>query len=457
MKTRYSVIASALALVVLVIIQYYNISVTFQTKKEQFDSRYKSLVKQALYDYESPDNQFPSDSVFHAFDELAVGLVFQGLMPCNMPDGDSLGIRILNSFSRILANHRKPDNFLAGFLEEAGADPDFRSGYQIRELYLIDIGDCPVFTDTTEILPAGLEDALSGFSYTMEGNYYRISFDYLVDFTHKTRIIYRDMVITMVLALVTILIVLVIFTLTLRNMLIQQRLSEMKTDFINNMTHELKTPLSTIAVASSSLGDETLLQDRKKVIQISDMIKKQNRHLTQLIDRILDISIWEKDQVRLERKSVHIYEFIEEKIKDFRIEMQDRHIDIVTEYRLDKDYIMLDEVHMTTVFNNLLSNAVKYCEQNPVIRISVTVNHRLAIRIRDNGIGISRESQKHIFDKFYRVRKGDFRTVKGLGLGLYYVNQIITAHGGEIELQSNPGKGSTFTIYIPTDDEYPAG
>ena len=137
--------------------------------------------------------------------------------------------------------------------------------------------------------------------------------------------------------------------------------------------------------------------------------------------------------------------------------MQDRKVDIKATYKLDKDYIKMDEIHMTTVFNNLLSNAVKYCSVDPVIHIEVSVNHNLTIRFKDNGIGIGREDQKHIFDKFFRIGKEDFKTVRGLGLGLYYVRQIINAHGGEILLHSNPGKGSTFTIHIPFNNEYSAG
>jgi two-component system phosphate regulon sensor histidine kinase PhoR len=112
---------------------------------------------------------------------------------------------------------------------------------------------------------------------------------------------------------------------------------------------------------------------------------------------------------------------------------------------------------MNTVLNNLLSNAVKYCERKPEINVEVSLNMKLKIRIRDNGIGISKEDQRHIFDKFYRAGKGDFKTVKGLGLGLYYVKQIVTAHHGEIFLHSLPGKGSTFTIEIPLNDEHPSG
>ena len=187
------------------------------------------------------------------------------------------------------------------------------------------------------------------------------------------------------------------------------------------------------------------------------MIKKQNKHLTALIDRILEISIWEKDQVRLKKNPVHIYEFMEDRIKLFRLENTGKDLQISTTYHLDKDFVSLDEVHMTTVLNNLLSNAVKYCEAKPEISIEVSINMKLKIRIQDNGIGIRKEDQRHIFDKFFRAGKGDFKTVKGLGLGLYYVKQIVAAHNGEIFLHSIPGKGSTFTIEIPLNNEHPAG
>ena len=458
MKPRLSIILSAAALIVLVIVQYYNISVTFQTKKEQFDNRYGAIVKQALYEYESGSTGYLSDSVFILFDNISQELVFQsGQLPAGL-ETDSLQTQILESFSRILQVQTRPDAYLQDYLIKAGADPDFRSGYYIRELSLLDFERIvPVYNDTAAQLPARLRNALHANTYAFEGNYFRIRYDYYIDFTHKTQIIYRDMVITFILAAVTILIVLFVFYMTIRNMLIQKRLSDMKTDFINNMTHELKTPLSTIAVASSTLGDETLLKDKKRVLQISEMIRKQNKHLTELIDRILEISIWEKDHVKLKKKPVHIYEFIEDRIQLFRIENTGKDLRINTTYKLDKDFVSLDEIHMTTVLNNLLSNAVKYCEEIPEIKIEVSINMKLKIRIRDNGIGIGKEDQRHIFDKFYRAGIGDFKTVKGLGLGLYYVKQIVAAHNGEIYLHSLPGKGSTFTIEIPLNNEHPAG
>ncbi|MFC2115435.1 sensor histidine kinase [Bacteroidota bacterium] len=458
MKPRLSVILSTFALVILVVVQFYNISVTFETKREQFDTRYGTMVKQALFEYESSQSVYQSDSVFILFDIYAEELVykFQDALPGETMD--TLFPQILAAYSRILQKQNKPDNYLREYLERAGADPDFRSGYYISELSLLDFDHViPVYKDTTGELSAELHHALHADSYAIEGNYFRIRYDYLIDFTHKTQIIYRDMVITLVLAVLTILIVLLIFTLTMRNMMIQKRLSDLKTDFINNMTHELKTPLSTIAVASTTLSDESMQKDQAKVQQISAMINKQNKHLSQLIDRILEISIWEKDQVRLEKQKVHIYEFMEEKIKLFRMENTGRELTLHADYNLEKDFVSLDEIHMTTVLNNLLSNAVKYCEGTPSLDIDISLNTKLVIRIRDNGIGMSKDEQKHVFDKFYRAGKGDFKTVKGLGLGLYYVKQIVMAHGGEIELYSVPGKGSTFTINIPLNDEHSAG
>ena len=458
MKPRYSVIISAVALMVLLVVQVYNISVTFEVKLEQFNSRYSALVKDAMYVYQSTQSDYQFDTLFYQFDYYAEELLysFQEALPGE--ELDSLRMRVLEIYNRILEKHQKPDNYLREYLVQAGADPDFRSGYYISELSLLDFERViPVFRDTTGELPHEFHSALHADSYGFEGNAFQIRFDYLIDFTHKTGIIYRDMMITIVLAVLTILIVLLIFGITMRNMIIQKRMSDLKTDFINNMTHELKTPLSTIAVASATLSDESMQKDQTKIRQISGMIKKQNKHLTELIDRILEISIWEKDQVRLKKSPVHIYEFMEEKIKLFQLENEGKDISINAEYKLDKDFVRLDEIHMTTVLNNLLGNAAKYCDTSPRININVSMNSRLVIRISDNGIGMKKEDQKHVFDKFYRAGKGDFKTVKGLGLGLYYVRQIVTAHGGEISLHSAPGKGSTFTIDIPTNHEHPSG
>ena len=150
-------------------------------------------------------------------------------------------------------------------------------------------------------------------------------------------------------------------------------------------------------------------------------------------------------------------EFVKEKLNSFRIEHQNEDLTIHENYDLEKDYIRIDEVHMTTVFNNLLSNAVKYCSGIPEIHVDVSFKCMLNIRMRDNGIVIKKEEQKYIFDKFYRIGKGDFTTVKGLGLWLYYVKQIVIAHGGAIHVESASGEGTTFIINIPLNNEHLTG
>jgi two-component system phosphate regulon sensor histidine kinase PhoR len=262
--------------------------------------------------------------------------------------------------------------------------------------------------------------------------------------------ILKEMWLILSLAVLTLLFVFVIFFLTLRNMLLQTRLSEMKTDFINNMTHELKTPLSTISVASSALGDRTIIRQKDKVEELSGLIKRQNKHLSELIDRILDIHIWEKDEVRIKLTENKTEKWIKELVNAFKLEQGKKDPFIELELSLNVATHRFDEVHMSTVVNNLLSNAVKYGNYPCRIRVELSEDDaHLLITVTDNGPGISREEQKHLFEKFYRGRESKKRVIKGLGLGLYYVKQIVEAHRGTITLRSTPGKGTTFNIQIP--------
>jgi signal transduction histidine kinase len=455
-KTRIAIWLSLAAVILLFLIQYYSISEMYKTKKDQFDARYGRLVKTAMVKYIDNYSDPSLDSLFRLADSYSRESIIKREQLFSEEE-ESFNQEVLATFSNLIHSQTKPDDFIKQFLEDAGAETDFKSGYYIMELYLLSFDDeYLVYLDTTSDFKI-YSEAYQAYSYHTIGNYFDVRYDFYIDFTHKSGIIYRDMTITLVLAIVTILIVILVFYFTARNIIVLKKLSDLKTDFINNMTHELKTPLSTIAVATASLSEPEFLKQQDKVMEISELIKKQNRHLTQLIDRILDISIWEKDQVRLDKKSVHIMEFVKEKLNSFRVEHQNDKFTIHENYDLDKDYVRIDEVHMTTVFNNLLSNAVKYCSKPPELHVDIKVKSMLNIRIKDNGIGINKDDQKYIFDKFYRIGKGDFKTVKGLGLGLYYVKQIVDAHGGTIHLESTPGKGTTFIINIPLNHEHLTG
>ena len=226
----------------------------------------------------------------------------------------------------------------------------------------------------------------------------------------------------------------------------------MKSDFINNMTHELKTPLSTISVASSSLGNQTIIENAKRVEELSGLIKRQNKHLSELIDRILDINIWEKDQVKLKPEHLLLENWIGQLVNGFLLEQGDRAPEINLDIQLNESSHLLDEIHMATVLNNLFSNAVRY--GNTPCKIDLDIkdhDHYLRIGVSDNGPGIRKEELKHLFEKFYRGAEAKQRVVRGLGLGLYYVKQIVEAHGGTIAVQSKPGEGTAFHIKIPTD------
>jgi signal transduction histidine kinase len=229
----------------------------------------------------------------------------------------------------------------------------------------------------------------------------------------------------------------------------EKRLSNLKTDFINNMTHELKTPLATITVAGKTLEMEKIRKDDSKILDTAKLIGKQSIHLNQLINMILEISMWERTEFQLDKKKVDMEEFMNDVVESFRTGYGNSST-LSQKYNFNGVQADIDLVYFTTMINNLLSNAVKYCDKEPEINIEGFVqNNNICISISDNGIGIAKADQKHVFDKFYRASGGNIHKYKGLGLGLYYVKKIATAHGGNVTLNSKPGKGSIFTLTIP--------
>jgi two-component system phosphate regulon sensor histidine kinase PhoR len=229
----------------------------------------------------------------------------------------------------------------------------------------------------------------------------------------------------------------------------ERRLSNLKTDFINNMTHELKTPLSTITVAGKTLEMPQIRSDDSKILETAKLIGKQSLHLNQLINMILEISMWERTQFQLEKRTVDIEEVMNDIVDSFK-NGGGNNSTIIKKYDFKGAKIDIDVVYFTTLLNNLLSNAVKYSDKVPEIEIEgFSENNNIFIKVSDNGIGINKIDQKHIFDKFYRASTGNIHKFKGLGLGLYYVKKIAEAHNGDVGVSSKPGKGSTFTVMLP--------
>ncbi len=451
MNFRFFIWISGIALVIMVAVQYYFISETFRTKQQQFDSKYHGLAKLGLFEFENQYMDVVQDSLFNLLDDYAYFAMHDLGFAQETGKQDSISQEILENFTTQLNLARGRENFLESYFIKAGQNDAFITHNVIRELRLLSFEEeAVIYTDSRTHPAEPFPDGYLLNSYTVERNNYRIQYDYYIAFPERSKKISREMILTIALALITLVIVFTVFFLTLRNLLIQKRLSDLKTDFINNMTHELKTPLSTISVASSSLARNDGEMDSNRILELSGIIKKQNRHLTRLIDRILDISIWEKDQVKMEPQITLIEPFVSEILDDFINTHPNASMEIKTEKISPDLEANIDQVHMTTVLNNLLSNAYKYGGDPPHIRVYLAHNNGyISIRIQDNGRGIRAEEHRQIFDKFFRGVDAKKNVVKGLGLGLFYVKQIIEAHGGQVILEDSNYKGSIFNIKIP--------
>ena len=282
-----------------------------------------------------------------------------------------------------------------------------------------------------------------------EDNNYRMDFDYYIDFSDKQKVILKETSASLAMSILSMLVVVILFMITYKNLMEEKRLSNLKTDFINNMTHELKTPLSTITVAGRTLEMPQIRSNDEKILETARLIGKQSIHLNQLINMILEISMWERTQFQLDKKEVQFEELMSEIVGSFKSGCGTC-ASLTEQYNFNGVKADLDTVYFTTLMNNLLSNAVKYSDKDPVIDIEgFTEDNKICVKVADNGIGISKNDQKHVFDKFYRASTGNIHKYKGLGLGLYYVKKIAEAHGGDVTVSSKPGKGSIFTVTIP--------
>ncbi|MFP4555333.1 MAG: sensor histidine kinase [Bacteroidales bacterium] len=240
------------------------------------------------------------------------------------------------------------------------------------------------------------------------------------------------------------------FTVTIAIIFKQKRLSEIKSDFVSNMTHELKTPISTISLAAQMLNDKSIPDENKRAGHLGGVITEESKRLGLQVEKVLQMAIFEKTKLKLKLKEVDIHKVVENVARSFTIQLQNSEGELVTELNAKTSIIIADEVHVTNVVNNLLDNALKYRQGRPKIVVTTkNATKGIILAVKDNGIGISRDNQKRIFEQFYRVPTGNLHNVKGFGLGLCYVKKIIEEHGGKIWVESTVGQGSLFTFYLP--------
>ena len=248
-----------------------------------------------------------------------------------------------------------------------------------------------------------------------------------------------------------ILFVLVFFGFSISVIFKQKKLSEIKNDFINNMTHELKTPIATIGISSETLMNLNPDNSKDKLLRYASIIYKENKRLESQVERVLNVANLDKSEINLNMTVFDIHEIIEEAKENFEFNQLEEHGGVIKIDLAAQDSILqADLVHITNIVNNLLDNAIKYCDKVPNILVS-TQNHKgkVVVNFKDNGKGISRDNLKYIFDKFYRVPTGNLHDVKGFGLGLFYVKTILEELNGSIQVESVLGKGSEFIITLP--------
>jgi len=240
------------------------------------------------------------------------------------------------------------------------------------------------------------------------------------------------------------------FALSIFLILRQKKISEVKSDFINNMTHEFKTPIATISLAADTITNPRVIKDEKSIRHFAGMIKKENERMNKQVETILQLASLDKKEIEFSFGDVSVHSVIRKSIDTIDLHIQQKHGTIIADLKADPDIVWGDEEHLGNLVHNLLDNAVKYSPEKPEIKVSTrNEENGILIMVEDKGIGMSKSVQAKIFERFYRQTSGNVHNVKGFGLGLNYVRSIVEAHRGNITVDSEPGKGSCFKVFLP--------
>jgi two-component system phosphate regulon sensor histidine kinase PhoR len=254
----------------------------------------------------------------------------------------------------------------------------------------------------------------------------------------------------LLISIILIIVIVYSFTYTITTIFRQKKISEMKNDFINNMTHEFKTPISTISLACEALTDHTIERSPEFTENYINIILEENKRLATMAEKILQTAVIEKGQLNMKRENIDLHEIITDVIKNIRIQVEIKDGVIRKQCKAANPVLLGDKVHLTNLVYNLLDNANKYSPKKPVITVRTeNTSNGIILTVEDHGIGISKGEQKKIFDKLYRVPTGNIQDVRGFGLGLSYVKAIVEEHHGRISLESEINKGSKFKVFLP--------
>jgi two-component system phosphate regulon sensor histidine kinase PhoR len=272
----------------------------------------------------------------------------------------------------------------------------------------------------------------------------------LVSFPDDSKFILSSIIGMILLSIIFTTIIIIAYSSALYQLVRQRKISQIKTDFINNMTHEFKTPIATINLALDSIKNPKIIDDKDKVLRYLNMIKEENKRMHAQVENVLRISKLEKNELNISKDRVKLHDLVVDAIAHVELIVEDRQGYIKMFLNADKSSILANETHFTNVIVNILDNAIKYSPNAPEIEVyTENVGTNILLKIKDHGSGMSKTAQKRVFEKFYREHTGNIHNVKGHGLGLAYVKRIVEDHQGHITVESEKDKGSIFTIKLP--------
>lgn len=451
MKQRINILISlsALVLIVLFIMQLYLVKTTYDHKVAQFRVEVKEKLSKITNDYSDVDS-----TLFHKKDFLYKELAENYLIDKNYRS--QVKKQLLENHFRKQLTERLQKEFDKEFpnheIDFAIILNKFVIYNNVKKVDTL-FAEKPFIENKMYGNLASLDDAFLIRNYVgttssngLKSNYKLLTEDSLyVSVKNWELIVLKRMSLILILAFVCIFTLIVIFVITIKSLIKQKKISDIKTDFINNITHELKTPLTTLSVSTKILERKEVKENEILYNQLIQTINRQNERLQSLIDQVMNNSLG-FEEIALQKEKIKANSFLKNIVEDFKM----THPSVVIQTAFHQEtQLNLDKFHLTTAIINVLENAVKYGAQTIYITTSLEDN-KFEISIKDDGIGIAKNKQSLLFDKFYRVEQGNIHNAKGLGLGLYYVDQIIKAHKGTIKLMSDLGKGTQFILSIPS-------
>ena len=272
----------------------------------------------------------------------------------------------------------------------------------------------------------------------------------MVNFPDKNQYLFNKVWASLLISVVFILMIIGTFSYVVYKIIRQKKVSDLKNDFINNMTHEFKTPIATVSLATEALQEEKVYSSRETMLRYVGVIQQESKRLGSQVEKVLQLASMEKDNLSLNMHRTDLNLLVESAVERAKFQVEEKNGSLIIDLLTENVEVMADETHFSNAIFNLLDNAIKYSHDAPDISLELSViNNKAVISVKDKGIGLSKDQQQHIFDKFYRVPTGNLHDVKGFGLGLNYVSYIVKAHNGEIKVESQLNKGSNFKIILP--------